>query len=379
MLVITNRPQDELNPRTSTNHPERRHFLILEKILKNKNENISVVFPEEKNTEEKIIKILNQVHHPLLIDFLKNVYNSARDNSDETYYHGNGIMPYNLSRSTVTESVLERCKHIDQVWKQIGLFCDDALTPIYENTWDTTLSSVLNCIHAVELNTDQSTPDLTYCLNICPGHHAGYLRYGGYCFVNNAMVTAFLLANQGNGIKVGILDIDYHAGNGTADILDHHQNNPGPTNDHPFNNICCVSIHCNPVHDYPFYEGYRDDYKNENILNIPFEKNTKISQYMDHLTEAIMFLKNHNIDSLVVAFGGDTYKDDPDVSLHSRCGLDIEDYFTIGKYIKTSFAGELKIIITQEGGYNLEHIAEIAESFLNGLRSQGLQFKNVEL
>ena len=72
MLVITNRPQDEVNPRNTTNHPEKRHFLILDKILKNKKEcdDISVVFPEEKDTEEKIIKILKQVHHPFLIDFL---------------------------------------------------------------------------------------------------------------------------------------------------------------------------------------------------------------------------------------------------------------------------------------------------------------------
>ena len=123
-----------------------------------------------------------------------------------------------------------------------------------------------------------------------------------------------------------------------------------------------------PMIDYPFYEGYRDDYKNENILNIPFGPGTGIDQYMVHLTEGIKFLVNHQIDDLVIAFGGDTYLADPDVSEHSKCGLDICDYFTIGRYIESSFARSTKIIVTQEGGYNLEHIDEIVESFLNGLQ-----------
>lgn len=114
----------------------------------------------------------------------------------------------------------------------------------------------------------------------------------------------------------------------------------------------------------------------KNTLNIPFGgpriKETHIEQYIQHLAEAMVFLKQHQIDYLIIAFGGDTYKDDPDVSQHSRCGLEVKDYHTIGKYIKLSLAcmdKKTKIIITQEGGYDLEHIALIVESFLDGLQT----------
>ncbi len=395
MLVITNQPQDEINQRNNPNHPEKRHYTILNKLLKQevKNNNgtnsnkLLIIFPEgKKNTNEDLISIIKSVHNPSLIDFLKDVYNSAKDNPDKTYFHGNGIIPYNIARINPSDKHLEKFKNM-LLWKKIGFFCDDTVTPIYENTWDTALSSVLNCVNAVELLKGQNIlnrelkdvliqkPNLIYCLNIYPGHHAGYLKYGGYCFINNATVSAYLLANtvKLNSIhneknedepRVGILDLDYHAGNGTSDIINYHQTQSNPL----FKNICCVSIHMNPEIDYPFYEGYEDDYENNNILNIPFGIDTKINQYMNHLTKALIFLKEHNINNLVIAFGGDTYKNDPDVSEHSKCQLDICDYFTIGKYIKSSFTNNINIIVTQEGGYNLEHIAEIAESFLNGLQ-----------
>ena len=242
-------------------------------------------------------------------------------------------------------------------WKKIGLFCDDQITPIFENTWTTILESANNGIIAADLIVNNNEHNIYYCLNIYPGHHAGFSKYGGYCFVNNSAISAICLSES---YKVGILDLDYHAGNGTADIVDHLKND----------NICCVSIHANPEYDYPFYEGYRDDYENDNILNIPFEPNTKIDNYMIHIKEAVKFLISHNIDHLIIAFGGDTYKDDPDASELCRCGLDIDDYNTISRYIATElkkYKTGLKIIVTQEGGYELENIGKITESFINGL------------
>lgn len=47
-------------------------------------------------------------------------------------------------------------------------------------------------------------------------HHAGFDRAGGYCTFNGLMVTAMHLSE----LRIGILDLDYHFGNGTADIID---------------------------------------------------------------------------------------------------------------------------------------------------------------
>lgn len=50
-------------------------------------------------------------------------------------------------------------------------------------------------------------------------HHAGHDFAGGYCTFNGLMVAAATLYQAGMVKKVGILDCDAHAGNGTADII----------------------------------------------------------------------------------------------------------------------------------------------------------------
>ena len=52
-------------------------------------------------------------------------------------------------------------------------------------------------------------------------HHAGWDSGGGFCTFNGLMVTALALQRDHPGLKVGILDYDYHYGNGTDDILEH--------------------------------------------------------------------------------------------------------------------------------------------------------------
>jgi len=54
----------------------------------------------------------------------------------------------------------------------------------------------------------------------CSGfHHAGHEDGGGFCTFNGLMVTAAALHAEGLAKRVGILDCDFHYGDGTADIL----------------------------------------------------------------------------------------------------------------------------------------------------------------
>lgn len=50
-------------------------------------------------------------------------------------------------------------------------------------------------------------------------HHAGYAFSDGYCTFNGLMVAAAKFIQSHPGSKVGILDCDFHYGNGTDDIL----------------------------------------------------------------------------------------------------------------------------------------------------------------
>lgn len=51
-------------------------------------------------------------------------------------------------------------------------------------------------------------------------HHACWGSGGGFCTFNGLMVTALALQSEYACLKVGILDYDYHYGNGTDDIID---------------------------------------------------------------------------------------------------------------------------------------------------------------
>lgn len=52
-------------------------------------------------------------------------------------------------------------------------------------------------------------------------HHAHYSFPEGYCTFNGLMATSILLRQEFPEIKIGILDLDHHYGNGTDDILRH--------------------------------------------------------------------------------------------------------------------------------------------------------------
>ncbi|KAA2284330.1 hypothetical protein [Arenimonas fontis] len=51
-------------------------------------------------------------------------------------------------------------------------------------------------------------------------HHAGWDKAADFCTFNGLMVTALALRADRPGLRVGILDYDYHYGDGTEDILD---------------------------------------------------------------------------------------------------------------------------------------------------------------
>ncbi|MDZ7809872.1 MAG: acetylpolyamine aminohydrolase [Arhodomonas sp.] len=72
-----------------------------------------------------------------------------------------------------------------------------------------------------------------------PGHHAGRRRYGGYCLFNNAYIAARVLAEGGQCCPV--LDVDYHLGDGSAELAD---------------SACpYFSLHADPWRNYPHLDA----------------------------------------------------------------------------------------------------------------------------
>ena len=104
-------------------------------------------------------------------------------------------------------------KRIDAL---LGYYSFDAGATFVEGTWAAIKSSYDVALTAAGLVKGGEASAFALCRP--PGHHAGAGFMGGYCFINNAAVVAQWFRDQGAG-RVSILDVDYHHGNGTRNLL----------------------------------------------------------------------------------------------------------------------------------------------------------------
>lgn len=199
-----------------------------------------------------------------------------------------------------------------------------------------------------------------YALCRPPGHHAGYDNYGGYCVLNNVAIAAHHLA-QANGFdvsSVAILDIDFHHGNGTQAIFYERAD------------VLFVSIHADPVREYPYFTGYADEQGAGAgagyTLNIPLEAGVDNVRYLEALDTALEAIRRYAPRWLLVSVGFDTRDQDPLGDFQ----LTAEVYASIGAQLA---ALGVPTLFVQEGGYAIEHLGETAVSLLTGFSNTWVQ------
>jgi len=112
-------------------------------------------------------------------------------------------------------------------------------------------------------------------------HHAGYtIGSGGFCTFNGLMVTVAKLLQDNPRIKVAILDLDVHEGNGTDDIL------------RSFPDLAKHVLHFTSG---KYFHGREDD---------PYE-------FFMWLEESIKRINDFRPDVVLYQAGADMHKDDP--------------------------------------------------------------------
>ena len=146
--------------------------------------------------------------------------------------------------------------------------------------------------------------------------------------------------------EVAILDVDYHHGNGTQDIVAGRDD------------ILFASIHADPSTDYPYYWGHADESRG-NILNLPLPRGTDWAAYQPALTQALDWIEEREPDLLIVSYGADTHEADP----ISHFKLRTADYRPMARRI-ASLA--LPTLIVMEGGYAIEALGANVAAFLEG-------------
>jgi acetoin utilization deacetylase AcuC-like enzyme len=167
---------------------------------------------------------------------------------------------------------------------------------------------------------------------------------------------------------VALLDVDYHAGNGSLSIFYH---NP---------RVFFASIHMDPELDYPNNCGYADQTGTGAgkgfSLNVPLTGGTGWNQpgkktgigsqaqsksangfgslsYCEALELCCKRIKAFGACALVVSLGVDTLDGDPEcVPLGGMCLHAPDDYTAMGELIKSI---GIPVVYVQEGGYTIDH------------------------
>jgi acetoin utilization deacetylase AcuC-like enzyme len=235
---------------------------------------------------------------------------------------------------------------------RLGYWCFDTGTPVLQGTFDAALGAVDVALSATDLVLDGAP--IAYGLCRPPGHHAARALFGGFCYFNNAAIAAEHAARRAE-VKVAVLDLDYHHGNGTQQIFYRRPD------------VLYVSLHADPARAYPYFTGYADETGagpglGAN-LNIPLTAATTDAQYLGALDAALERLASFDAELTIVSLGIDTYALDPLGDF--RLSADV--YAECGRRV----AGAAKrVVVLQEGGYYLPQLGDNVRRFLRG--AQGI-------
>ncbi len=281
------------------------------------------------------------VHDTGYIDYLRTAFDEWQKEPDG--YDKTALIPASFPpggwRGHVPTSILGRA----------GYYTMDLAAPLVAGTFAAARDSAYCALSGAK---DMLQADIHSSFALCrpPGHHAGRANCGGYCYINNAAVAANWLSQHG---KVAILDIDYHAGNGTQDIFYERAD------------VLTISIHADPNFEYPHYVGFADETGagagKGFHRNFPMPFGADDTLYLQNLSEACGLVTNFQPRFLVISAGMDIYGEDP----LGRIRVSTAGIGKIGAKIARL---NIPTLVVMEGGYNTAalgtNILALLENFL---------------
>lgn len=276
------------------------------------------------------------VHDPGYIAYLKSAFDEWQN--EVTDYEKIALLPATFPPRSAS-------KHIPaSLLGRAGYYTMDLSAPITAGTFPAAYASA-QCTLGAAQHTAQTGKN-SFALCRPPGHHAGKANCGGYCYINNAAVAAHWLSSKG---RVALLDVDYHAGNGTQDIF------------YERGDVLSISIHGDPNEEYPYFNGYAQETGAGPGLglhrNFPLAPGAENQAYLQALSEALGLVRQFKPGFLVVSAGMDIYGEDP----LGKIRISTPGIGEIGRQV----AGlGLPTVIVMEGGYNTDMLGINMTTFL---------------
>ena len=248
-------------------------------------------------------------------------------------------------------------KGVERMSKEGGGLLDPD-TPICTDSYEIALLSAGGVIKATDEVMDGSN-NLKYIFALVrpPGHHASSNRGRGFCIFNNIAIAAEHLKRRYCTNRILIVDWDVHHGNGTQDVF-----------------FADPSVLYFSTHQYPHYPGtgWIDEVGKEKgegfTVNVPLPAGTDDAGYLYALNNVLVPIANaFEPEFVLVSAGFDAHVSDPLASMNVTSlgfGLFVD---LIKEIAEKSCNG--KIVITLEGGYDLDAIAKSSVSVFNSLLS----------
>lgn len=242
------------------------------------------------------------------------------------------LLPPDCQAAAKDVSLAHDAGHLGRV--RDGDYCDPD-TPHYDGIDAFALASASAAVSAAR---SALAGEPAFSLMRPPGHHAGKDRVAGFCYLNNVAIASASLSALSPGIRLAILDIDVHHGDGTQDIV-----------------LGLPGVRFASLHQVPLYPG-TGLRSVDNCLNFPLPPGTGEAVYLRTLESALASLLDFGAEVLAVSAGFDTYKGDP----IARLKLEKTTYGRIGRLISQT---GLKRFAVLEGGYAAD-LPVLIENFL---------------
>jgi len=257
--------------------------------------------------------------------------------------------------SPMASNVADRPKGVEPVSIEgrVGYFANACDTTIDRGTWAAAYSSAQTAVSAAQY-VGSGKANTAFALCRPPGHHGEADRFGGYCYLNNAAIAAQYLRDMGLS-RVGILDLDFHHGNGTQEIF------------WARNDVWYGSVHGDPRHCYPFFTGHADEYGGGagigTTINLPLPPGSGNDSWLAAVARLVSSLETFAAEAVVVSLGVDPHHNDP------QSFFDVTET-GFGKAAQCLRTAGIPSVVVMEGGYCADALAPSVLAFLNGLATR---------
>jgi acetoin utilization deacetylase AcuC-like enzyme len=224
----------------------------------------------------------------------------------------------------------------------------DTACPIGKGSWSAARRAADCAVAAADAAL--AGADLAYALCRPPGHHAYADLAGGHCLLNNAAIAVERLRTRLG--RLAVLDIDVHHGNGTQGIFYERAD------------VLTVSIHADPHGFYPFFCGHAGE-RGAGAgagfnLNLPLPLGSGDADWLAALEAGMARVAAFAPEAVVLALGLDAHEADPLRGL----SVTTAGFREAGRLLA---ALPSPVVMTQEGGYLSEALADNLAAFLEGL------------